>query len=275
MLRQALTPNRWPAMTLGVRTEGRLVQVWYAEWSPGTPAPFCSVTTHPDLFADAAVDPLETAAWRRIGRWASQQVPDPSGAELHTGRPLSDGPGCERLRRQGFVDRRVLWVMETPVDAERPARRPPPDGLQVRGAADPRAVHAVFMTGFVGTYDHVDLSFDDFMSSRTTLPGYEPALWFVANLHGRAVGAMTMTRAAPERDAMHVSELAVLPDARGRGVATTLLHSAFATTRAEGMRLLYLFVDSESEDDAPTLYASVGFEVVQATLQLAHPLDWV
>jgi hypothetical protein len=36
------------------------------------------------------------------------------------------------------------------------------------------------------------------------------------------------------------------------------------------MRLLYLFVDSESEDEAPTLYVSVGFEVVQATAHLAR-----
>jgi GNAT superfamily N-acetyltransferase len=272
MIRQALTPTRWPSVRLGVRTGGRLVQVWWAERNPGTPFPFGTVTTHPDLFADEDVAPLETAAWQRLGGWASDQVTDPSSAELHTTRPLRDGPGCERLRHQGFFDRRVLWVMETPVDAERPVRRPPPDGLEVQGAADPRAVHAVFMRGFVGTFNHVDLSFDDFMSSRTNLPGYDPALWFVATVDGRPVGAMTMTRAAPERSAMHVSELAVLPDARGHGVATTLLRSAFATTRAEGTRLLYLFVDSESEDDAPTLYASVGFEVVQASLQLARPL---
>ena len=37
------------------------------------------------------------------------------------------------------------------------------------------------------------------------------------------------------------------------------------------MRLLYLFADSES-NDAPHLYAGVGFEVVQSTLQLVRPL---
>jgi len=38
------------------------------------------------------------------------------------------------------------------------------------------------------------------------------------------------------------------------------------------MRLLYLFADSESNDAAPHLYAGVGFEVVQSTLQLVRPL---
>ena len=36
--------------------------------------------------------------------------------------------------------------------------------------------------------------------------------------------------------------------------------------------MLSLYADSESEDAAPTLYASVGFETVQATTQLVRPL---
>ena len=72
---------------------------------------------------------------------------------------------------------------------------------------------------------------------------------------------------------MLVSELAVLAPFRGRGIGTALLHRAFDTARADGMRLLYLFVDSESDSDAPTLYASVGFEVVQGTQQLVRAVD--
>ena len=262
----------FPSTHLGVRTNGRLVQVWDAVLYPGDPEPFCEVNTDPGLGTPPDRDALEAAGWRHIVRWATTVTDDPASGRVRTSLPTLDLARRERLSRLGFVEERVMWVMEAASDAERGTGRTPLPELEIHAGADPRAVHAILMSGFAGTYGFIELSYDDFVASRSRLPGHDPALWYLATVAGRPAGAMTVTRAAPERSAMQVSELAVLPGHRCRGVATALLHAAFEATRRDGMRLLYLFADSESDDDAPTLYASVGFETVQATSMLTRPL---
>lgn len=262
----------FPSTHLGVRTNGRLVQVWDAVLYPGDPEPFCEVNTDPGLGTPPDRDALEAAGWRHIVRWATTVTDDPASGRVRTSLPTLDLARRERLSRLGFVEERVMWVMEAASDAERGTGRTPLPELEIHASADPRAVHAIFMSGFAGTYGFIELSYDDFVASRSRLPGHDPALWYLATVAGRPAGAMTVTRAAPERSAMQVSELAVLPELRGRGIAGALLHAAFETSRRDGMRLLYLFADSESDDDAPTLYASVGFETVQATSMLTRPL---
>lgn len=261
----------WPATAVGVCQERRLVQVWLAEVPPGARSAFGTVTSHPSLAADGALQALEVAGWRHLFAWVSAEEPD--ALDMRTQRPTTDRSGQERLHRLGFADERVLWVMETPVDAERvPSPHPPPEGLTLHAAADPRRVHELFMAGFAGTWGHREMPFDAFLTSRSAVPGNALELWFVAAVGGRPVGAMTLARAAPERAAMLISELAVLAPFRGRGIGTALLHRAFEAARADGMRLLYLFADSESDDVTTTLYASVGFEVVQGTQQLVRGL---
>ena len=248
------------------------MQAWSPTLYPGDPSPFAQVDTHPELVTPADRETLEVAGWRHVVRWATDVVPVPVTATLRTALPTLDVAGRDRLSRLGFVEHRVLWVMEAAADAERGTGRTPPTGLTIHCGADPHVVHEIFMTAFSGTFDHVELSYDDFVASRSGVPGHDPSLWFLATVDGRPAGAMTVTRAAPERRALQVSELAVLREHRGRGVATSLLRIAFETTRREGMQLLSLYADSESEDAAPTLYASVGFETVQATTQLIRPL---
>ena len=166
----------------------------------------------------------------------------------------------------------MLWVMEAAVEAERVDRPRGPAGLVIHGAADPHDVYAVMRAGFAGAWGFEETSFDAFLTSRSSVPGHDPSLWFLASVDGRPAGAMTVFPAAPERSAMQLGELAVLPGERRHGVATALVHQAFEVTRAAGMRLLYLFADSDSADDAPGLYRSSGFEVVQSTVLLVAPL---
>lgn len=265
----------WPATTIGVRQDGRLVQLWNGQARPGTESPTAVVVSDPRL-AEDEVEELEAAGWGYLSEWADRQARGPLWtelrAELRTERPGRDERGIARLSGRGFVQERVLWVMEAGVEEDRTALRPRPAGLALHGDADPRDVYAVMHAGFAGTFGFGDPSFDAFLASRSSVPGHDPSLWFLATVDGRPVGAMVVCRAAPERSAMQVGELAVLPGERRRGVATAMLRQAFEVTRAAGMRLLYLFADSESADDAPTLYRSVGFEVVQSTVQLVAPL---
>jgi ribosomal protein S18 acetylase RimI-like enzyme len=261
----------WPTVSLGVRHDGDLVQFWNGAARPEVESPYASVVSHPRLAQDDA-DELEAAGWRYLSEWAARNLGDAFRSELRTERPGRDERGLAQLRARGFVEVRVFWVMEAAVDGERVGSRPPPPGLVIHGGADPHDVFAVMHDGFAGAFGFPDMSFDVFLTSRSSAPGHDPSLWFLATVDGRPAGAMTLFPAAPERSAMQLGELAVLPEERRRGVATALLHHAFQVTRDARMRLLYLFADSESGDDAPALYQSVGFEVVQSTVLMVAPL---
>lgn len=63
------------------------------------------------------------------------------------------------------------------------------------------------------------------------------------------------------RDEAHILNLAVHPDARRQGVASTVLHSAIDTARSQGARILYLEV-RRSNDVAQKLYLGFGFKQV-------------
>lgn len=238
---------------------------------PGAPSPNAGVVTDPRLDPSTAEE-LEAAGWRYLSEWAEQQVGSTLRPELRTERPGRDQRGLTLLGECGFLQERVLWVMEAAVAAERVDARPGPAGLVIHPAADPRDVYAVMRDGFAGAWGFEAMTFEAFLTSRSGAPGHDPALWFLATVDGRAVGAMTVFPAAPERSAMQLGELAVMPAERRRGVATALLHHAFDVTRAAGLRVLYLFADSDSADDAPGLYRSVGFEVVQSSVLLVAPL---
>ncbi|MFC5278113.1 ribosomal protein S18-alanine N-acetyltransferase [Halorubrum rubrum] len=64
------------------------------------------------------------------------------------------------------------------------------------------------------------------------------------------------------RDIGHVKDLAVRPDARGRGVGRALLRAGLARLRAAGAAVAKLEV-REGNDPARSLYAAEGFEPVR------------
>jgi ribosomal-protein-alanine N-acetyltransferase len=61
------------------------------------------------------------------------------------------------------------------------------------------------------------------------------------------------------RDIGHVKDLAVAPEARGRGVGRTLLDQALSTLALAGASVVKLEV-RESNDPARSLYRDVGFD---------------
>jgi [ribosomal protein S18]-alanine N-acetyltransferase len=63
------------------------------------------------------------------------------------------------------------------------------------------------------------------------------------------------------RDEAHILNLAVHPDARRQGVASTMLRGAIDSAKSQGARILYLEV-RRSNDAAQKLYAGFGFKQV-------------
>ena len=81
---------------------------------------------------------------------------------------------------------------------------------------------------------------------------------WVAREDGRIVGYICLWEVADE---LHVTNVAVRPDARRRGIARALLESVFARARAASSRMVLLEV-RPSNTEAITLYESFGFRVV-------------
>jgi ribosomal-protein-alanine N-acetyltransferase len=75
---------------------------------------------------------------------------------------------------------------------------------------------------------------------------------------GRIVGYICLWEVADE---LHVTNVAVHPDARRRGIARALLESVFARARVVGSRIVILEVRPSNTEAIP-LYESFGFRVV-------------
>ena len=80
----------------------------------------------------------------------------------------------------------------------------------------------------------------------------------VARDAGRVVGYLCVWEIADE---LHVTNIAVRPDARRRGIGRDLLGTAIADARARGFRVVALEV-RPSNEEARALYDSFGFHVV-------------
>lgn len=74
----------------------------------------------------------------------------------------------------------------------------------------------------------------------------------------RVVGYLCVWEIADE---LHVTNIAVRPDARRRGIGRDLLGTAIADARARGFRVVALEV-RPSNEEARALYESFGFHVV-------------
>jgi ribosomal-protein-alanine N-acetyltransferase len=81
---------------------------------------------------------------------------------------------------------------------------------------------------------------------------------WVGREDGRIVGYICLWEVADE---LHVTNVAVHPDLRRRGIARALLESVFARARAGGIRMVMLEV-RPSNAEALALYESFGFRVV-------------
>jgi ribosomal protein S18 acetylase RimI-like enzyme len=90
----------------------------------------------------------------------------------------------------------------------------------------------------------------------------------VWEMDGRIVGNATLTRRTPEEDAWLISNVAVHPNFRRRGIARGLVEYAIEQIRSHRGRIIYLQVDAENES-AVRVYRELGF------LEIARRIAWV
>jgi ribosomal protein S18 acetylase RimI-like enzyme len=225
-----------------------------------------------DLFVDRSLpqqqqDALADWAWswtvergRAVG--AERGV---STTLLDTGLLDDDVWGAEVLRRHGFGRVRTWWRMARDVGPDH--EWSPAPGVRVRALDrgrledELRVVHHVLETAFVDHWNHHAVTFEEWRRAKEESPGLDLGLWWIAELDGKPVGALIASTQAADDATLYVGTVGTLPRARGRGVARSLLHRAFAEAPARGWSRAMLNVDGQNPTGATALYRSVGMEI--------------
>lgn len=142
----------------------------------------------------------------------------------------------------------------------------PDSGFRVDWTAYGDATHSFFASAIQGTYEHsLDCAalngvrdIEDILASHRAAGEFDPRLWHVASIAGEPAGVILLSR-LPERWALEVVYMGVLPSWRGRGCGISLLRRAVETARAQALPTLTLTVD-KSNIPALRLYSRFGFQ---------------
>lgn len=171
----------------------------------------------------------------------------------------------EWLQAQGAVEIRRFWRMSIEFDDNPPPVPEPPVGVRLRAAeddeADLRTIFQITDTSFAEHFGHTEeRNYDNWIRHWRARAGFDLSLWWVAELHGKPVSVLLGQNLTVEGGGTHghVSTLGTLKEARGKGIGTLLLRTAFAEFHRRGYPKVTLGVDSENGTGAVRLYESVG-----------------
>ncbi|MDQ1710887.1 MAG: mycothiol synthase [Frankiaceae bacterium] len=161
----------------------------------------------------------------------------------------------------GYSMVRVFRRMAADLDPAPPAL-PTLPGVSIRRPEreDLRACWTLNQESFADHFDFAPSTYDAWRSAYVDTEMYRPEYWWLAELDGRPVGLLIGQR---HEDDGWVKSLGTLPSARGRGVGTALLLTAFHAFRADGFRRVGLGVDSANSSGAMALYERLGMRAGQ------------
>lgn len=197
--------------------------------------------------------------------WLVERVGErAAGAGTPTVHAFCSEPNKRRaaaLTDAGYAVCRVFRRMV--LDLAAPIADPAPGpGVAIRRVT-PEDVHTVWAINhesFVDHFDNVPEPYDAWYARVVEAETYRPDLWWLAEADGVPAGALI--------GMMHdengwIRSLATLPAARGRGVGTALLLTAFAALRSNGAPRVGLGVDSDNTTGAMALYERSGMRAEQ------------
>ncbi|WP_342527951.1 GNAT family N-acetyltransferase [Chryseomicrobium sp. FSL W7-1435] len=166
--------------------------------------------------------------------------------------PSNSPQSAAFLKKLGYeyaYSERTMKALAKPVELDA--------GLEIRiyeGATDREDLKAIIENAFGDSSDEVEA----LIEFTTHAPNRQ---FFLAHSGDDAVGAMTIVR---ESERVWVTALAVHSMARGQGVASNLLRYAQQYAHNEGMKTVYLDVETDNET-ALSIYERVGFQTVNHT----------
>jgi mycothiol synthase len=163
---------------------------------------------------------------------------------------------------RGFKLGTTIQRME--IRPQGPVEAPPvPEGVVVRrGALDDatrRAAHRVIAEAFADQPTAVPRPYDEWVASRESRSTFDWSQVTLLEFDGQAVAMRECNdNFVSSENCGYVGRLAVLAEARGRGLAGFLLKDAFAQDAAAGRSGTILHVDSSNPTPAVQLYLGVG-----------------
>jgi mycothiol synthase len=189
-----------------------------------------------------------------------------ASVRVHKGIYRDDHDMKARLEARGFTPVTTFQRMRADHVGPVPMPEPPP-GITIREASDDatrRDAYEVHGESFADHFGFARLSYERWIQRYETTSTFDWAQLWVADLDGRPVALCIRTdQFVQDDDCGYIWTLGVVPDARGRGIASYLLRRAFAVDAADGRVGTLLHVDSNNTTPALGLYESVGMRSVQ------------
>ncbi|MFF0340832.1 GNAT family N-acetyltransferase [Kribbella sp. NPDC004875] len=166
------------------------------------------------------------------------------------------------LAPRGFTVGTSVHRMRISFDGPMPVPDVPEGVVVRRGAPDEasrRAAHGVLMEAFQDQPGTLPRPFEEWAASRESRSTFDWSQVTIAELDGRAAGVTECNdNFVSTVNCGYVGRLAVVPSARGRGLAKFLLRDAFAVDAAAGRSGTILHVDTSNPTPAVALYTGVG-----------------
>ena len=234
-----------------------------------------------DDVADRAAEILFAWADEAAQRVGAERGLDPQ--QIDTGAFADDTRQHGWLEKAGFRKVRTWWQMTRPVTPdEADLDSQPGEGVRIRpveregsgmpSEEDLRIVHDVLESAFEDHFNSHEETFDEFVFRLREDPGHRWDHWWIAELvdgdqvepAGALVGAVHEGE-GDEPDGSYVDYIGVLANARGRGVAKSLLATVIADAASRGRDRVGLEVDADSPTGADGLYTSMGWTTKYVT----------
>ena len=173
----------------------------------------------------------------------------------------ADTAAAELLEARSLRPLRHFWHMERTLPRPfEPGADPP--GVSVTDF-DPHndlvEVNAVLSEALMDDTGYQPGRFSQWAEQEMRSPTYDPTLWQVAKLEGRAVGAVT----GEAGDDGWISFLGVAGPLRGRGIGATLLRHLFTKFADRGIERVLVNVDTANPSKATAVYEGVGMQVIK------------
>ena len=203
--------------------------------------------------------------------------------QIDSGAFAGDGRQHAWLERSGFARVRSWWQMSRPVTPEEAdSDTEIGEGVRIRlverqgggmpSEEDLRIVHDILETSFEDHFNSHEETFDEFVFRLREDPGHRWDHWWIAEIEagddwepaGALVGSVSEGEDG-KPDGSYVEYIGVLQNARGRGVAKSLLRTIIADAASRDRDRVGLEVDADSPTGAESLYSSMGWQTSYVT----------
>jgi|GEM_PF-1473810 len=246
------------------------VGLWRGQW----PA-------HWNVWLDATIHPEAqhpNTLWEQVLAWSEAQAAklfqptDPTAGIVCGSRVLvSDATAQSVYVSRGYARGITETLMRADFTCTEPAEPKWPAGIACRALnleTDLEAYACAMDESFREEASYVPLEPEEAVRTRREEFAsfgdyYEPALWLVALDSDKIVGSVgSFLNHGGDKERSYLYHVFVLPEWRGRGIATALLRESFQLVHDRGCRFAELHVNSENETGALELYRNVGMEAI-------------